>query len=60
MAICPAGPPKLMQPILSQTLKNSPKLEVCAPTDVRVVSVAAIQATLAGKLRIATICGVMK
>jgi len=41
-------------------LKNSPKLEVCAPTDVRVVSVAAIQATLADELRIATTCGVTK
>src|SRR4249919_824030 len=39
MAIWPAGPPKLMRPILSQTLKNSPKLEVCAPTEVRTVSV---------------------
>src|SRR3954462_15616406 len=39
MAIWPAGPPKLMRPILSQTLKNSPKLEVCAPTEVRAVSV---------------------
>jgi hypothetical protein len=38
-------------------LKNSPKLEVCAPTDVRVVSVVAIQATLAGQLRASTICG---
>src|SRR6185312_7343147 len=26
MAICPAGPPKLMQPIFSQTPKASPKL----------------------------------
>src|SRR5262249_39368262 len=26
IAICPAGPPKLMQPIFSQTRKNSPKL----------------------------------
>jgi hypothetical protein len=26
MAICPAGPPKLMQPIFSQTLKASLKL----------------------------------
>src|SRR4051812_11439485 len=49
MAIWPAGPPKLMQPILSQTLKNSPKLEVSAPTEVRVVSVVFIQAALADR-----------
>src|SRR3954452_10608444 len=46
MAIWAAGPPKLMHPILSQTLKNSPKLEVSAPTQVRVVSLVFIQATL--------------
>src|SRR5437762_2839699 len=32
MAIWPAGPPKLMQPILSQTLKNSPKSGRPSPT----------------------------
>ena len=26
MAICPAGPPKLMQPIFSQTMKASLKV----------------------------------
>src|SRR5947209_10438090 len=56
MAIWTAGPPKLMQPILSQTLKNSAKLEVSAPTDVREVSVVAIQATLFGRLRVSTVC----
>src|SRR5476649_1626886 len=31
MAIWPAGPPKLTQPILSQVLKNSPKVGWISP-----------------------------
>ena len=46
MAIWPAGPPKLMQPIFSQTRKASPKLgRILFP-----VVVMRVQAALAGQL----------
>ena len=38
IAIWPAGPPKLMQPILSQTLKNSRSSGLCVPPVLRTAS----------------------
>ena len=46
MAIWPAGPPKLMQPIFSQTMKASPKFGCILVSTV----VMRAQAALAGQL----------
>jgi hypothetical protein len=50
MAICPAGPPKLMHPILNHTRNASPKLGEAFVFALDMVDWTAIYAAFAGQL----------